>query len=38
LTVGRAPVLLDSLSATSGTPPPPAPVTVSAGQRKLTVS
>lgn len=38
LTVGGAPVLLVSLDAISGEPPPPAPVTVSAGQSKLTAS
>jgi hypothetical protein len=38
LTVGGAPALLDSIKATAGTPPPAAPVTVKAGQTKLTAS
>jgi hypothetical protein len=38
LTVANAPVLLDDLVATSQNPPPPATVTVSAGQTKLTAS
>ena len=38
LTVGAAPALLDSIQATAGTPPPPAAVTVNAGQTKLTAS
>ncbi|MFC0430577.1 hypothetical protein [Kutzneria buriramensis] len=38
VTVANTPVLLDSLVATSQTPPPPATVTVSAGQTKLTAS
>jgi hypothetical protein len=38
LTVGGQAALLDNLKATAGTPPPPAPITVSAGQSKLTAS
>jgi hypothetical protein len=38
LTVGGQAALLDNLSATAGTPPPPAPISVAAGQSKLTAS
>ena len=38
LTVGGAPALLDNLTANAGSPPPPAPITVDAGQQKLTAS
>ena len=38
LTVGGQGALLDNLSATAGTQPPPASITVAAGQSKLTAS
>jgi hypothetical protein len=38
LTAGSEAVLLDSITATAGTPAPPAPVTVTAGQAKLTAA
>jgi hypothetical protein len=38
LTVGKKAVLLDSISAKAGTPATPSPVTVKAGQSKLTAS
>jgi hypothetical protein len=37
LTAGGEAVLLDSIQATAGTPAPPLPVTVAAGQARLTV-
>ncbi len=38
LKVGGQAALLADLGATAGTPPPPAPITVDAGQSKLTAS
>jgi hypothetical protein len=38
LSVGNQAALLGNLAATAGTPPPPLPITVGAGQSKLTAS